>query len=330
MTARRLIPIIDGPWWDIGPKPDLGASLPAINETYGDEDPFKRNEPNDHHVFRAKDGTWQLWACVRRTPVGRLLVNWEADELTQSPWRLTGRLIRADRAAGESRVDWCGQEFLQSPFGVRHEGRWYLFYGGYATGHDPDGRPTDDYSLMENQVSLMLSDDGKQWERYRGPGGLSRVFEGPGAVRDQCIVRLGGTWYAYYAGHHDRDRRQGAIYGRTSRDLIHWSDWTIVEFNRADGETYLAESPAVVERGGAYYLFRTHGPRRGTYVFRSDDPLDFGRGVTSEESPHFVCRLDVIAPEIVADGASSEYITRIDHERDGYGIRMARLRWQEA
>jgi beta-xylosidase len=315
-------------WWLIGPKPKLADKLPMLVEDWDDWEEPHRCQPNDHTIYRSADGRWQLWACVRRTQVGRLLVNWDAASITDSPWRETGRIIRADREAGESQVDWRGQEFLQSPFVVRHEGTYYMFYGGYDTGVDPDGRPTTDYSLQEKQTCLMTSADGVHWTRHRDEQGRSRLFSGPGAVRDQCVMRHGDTWYIYYAGHHDRDRRKAGIYVRSSDDLLNWSDWSIAQFDTED-RSYIPESPFVVERDGYFYLFRTHGPEGGTYVFRSEDPMNFGRGdLTGRE----ICRLEgVIAPEIVVDGEGNEYISNIsvpDPEVRN-SIRLRRLEWME-
>jgi hypothetical protein len=324
-----LQPVPVGEWWTIATPPDL-PELPVLADDFAATPLARRNEPCDHCIYRAANGVWQLWACVRRSPVGRLLVNWESDELTRPNWRRTGRLIRADRSAGESIVDWHGHEFLQSPFVVRHEGRHYMFYGGYDSGVDSEGRPTKSYDLGEKQTCLMVSGDGVSWERYRGPSGRSRVFMGPGAVRDQCVARFGNQWHIYYAGHHDNDRSRAAIYGRTSEDLIRWSDWRIVEDNTADRRRFQPESPAAVERDGRYYLFRTHGPRHGTYVFASDDPLDFGHGAATEASPHFVCHLPVIAPEIVVDERGDEYLSRIDDPERGYAVRLCRLQWRES
>jgi hypothetical protein len=323
-----MTPVLEGDWWTIAQRPSLDQ-LPLLSHNYHTADNRGRNQPCDHCIYQAADGTWQLWACVRRTRVGRLLVNWESDELSRPQWRLSGRVIRADSSAGESMVDWQGEEFLQSPYVVKHDGRYFMFYGGYDTGVDADGAPTIDYGPAEKQTSLMLSDDGITWERYRNADGLSRVFAGPGAVRDQCVARFNGLWHMYYAGHHDRDRARSAIYGRTSTDLYHWSDWRIVESNTADRRHITPESPMVVQRDGRYYLFRTHGPRHGTYVFVSDDPLDFGHGHATESSPHFVTHLPVIAPEILTDEQGNEYISRIDDPVHGYCVRLCRLTWRE-
>ena len=325
------IPVPDYEWRQIAAKPDLDSRLPSLAEVYHGPDDFRCNQPNDHTIFRAADGSWHLWACVRRTKVGRLLVHWSADEFSQSPWRLCDDVIRCDRNAGESVVVWMGEEFLQSPFVVFEDGRYYMFYGGYDTGVDPDGNPTTDYSLQEKQTCLMTSPDGLSWTRHKDENGMSRVFVGPGAVRDQCLMKSGDTWYCYYAGHHDRDRSTSGIYVRTSKDLLDWSEYKIAQFDTNKGaKNYNPESPFVMERGGVFYMFRTHGRKGGTYVFRSDDPLDFGNG---DLTGRHLCRLPIIAPEIVVDRNGDEYISTIRvisqaYQATGdYGTWLCRLTW---
>lgn len=321
----KLGPVVDGDWWVIGPEPDL--RLLGLQPEPGDIQP---NQPNDHCIFQGADGTWHLWACVRGTKVGRILCHWEATELTQSPWRFTGEIIRADKAAGESMVEWRGQEFIQSPFVVKNKGKYYMFYGGYDTGFNAHGDKLDaglDYNKAEKQICLMTSPDGRSWTRHKDRNGFSRVFVGPGAVRDECVVRFDGTWYAYYCGHHSADRDTAGIYVRTSRDLIGFSDWRIAQYDprcKEGRRKWQAESPAVVKRGGYYYMFRTHGPdRSGTWVFRSEDPLNFGL-----KASELVTVLDVIAPEIIVDESGQEYISNIV-ENGVYGIRLARLKWEK-
>jgi hypothetical protein len=318
-----LQPVISGPWWMIGPEPDLSPFGLQPESIQG-----QPNQPNDHHVFQTDDGQWHLWACVRRTQAGRILCHWEGDSLIQSPWHLTGEIIRADKSAGESQVEWQNEEFLQSPYIVREKGLYYLFYGGYDTGLNAAGQPLDaaaDYNHAEKQICLMTSPDGRTWTRHRDKNGFSRVFSGPGAARDPCFVKFDSLWYCYYCGHHNGDRTCGAIYVRTSRDLIHWSDWQIAQYDKtSEGKKWLPESPAVVKREGVYYLFRTHGEKGGTYVFCSQDPKNFGQG---DVSSYFVTRLDVIAPEIIVDARGHEYITKIHDAEAGYGIQLAPLKW---
>jgi hypothetical protein len=56
---------------------------------------------------------WHLWACIRKTSVGRILYHWEGDSLTEGPWRCTDEIVRVDRAAGESLEDRDGEEWIQ-------------------------------------------------------------------------------------------------------------------------------------------------------------------------------------------------------------------------
>jgi len=319
----KMLPVIEGPWWVIAPEPDLTEL--GLQPTRGNVQP---NQPNDHYIFQTDDGKWHLWACVRLTAVGRILAHWEADSLTQSPWYWTGEIIRADKKAGESLIDWYNQEFIQSPFVVKNNETFFMVYGGYDTGLNPEGKPVNparNYNSAEKQICLMTSTDGREWVRHQNEQGFSRIFMGPGAARDPCIIRSGERWLIYYCGHHNWDRTCGAIYVRTSIDLIHWSDWKIAHYDKnSEHKSWLPESPAVVFRKGYYYLFRTHGPEGGTYIFRSRDPFNFGQGDVSD---HLVTRLEVIAPEIIVDEKGNEYISKIHDPEKGYGIQLARLRW---
>ncbi len=203
-----------------------------------------------------------------------------------------------------------------------------MFYGGYDSGLDADGDSTGlnpDYDTVEKQISLMLSDDGYDWQRHQNADGYSRVFVGPGAARDPCVRRFGDLWYCYYCGHHNRDRTCGAIYVRTSANLVQWSDWKIAHYDKShEGDRWLPESPHVVEHGGFYYLFRTHSDSGGTVIFRSDDPRNFGHGDVSDRA---VAWFDVIAPELFSDNAGNQYISKIYDPRRGWSIWLARLDW---
>jgi hypothetical protein len=327
MKRKKLKPVIEEPWWIIAPSPDFSEQLPHLNEIR----PYL-HEVNDHTVFQDADGVWHLWACVRHTPVGRCLANWHSKSLADSPWELTGQIIRCDRNAGESLVDWKGQEFLQSPHVVHHNGIWHMFYGGYDTGLIADGCSPDDYAAAEKQISLMTSPDGKNWKRHRNNEGKSRVFHGPGATRDEFVIRINGLWHMYYTGHLNCDVQREAILCRTSPDLLTWSDWTVVHY--ADENHRIrkgCESPLVIERGGYFYLFRSGGyvgdGNGSTSVFRSEDPLNFGNAGNPDD--WYVCNLPAHAPEVITDADGQDYITRIDNPANNYdGLRMARLRWE--
>jgi len=319
-VATHLRPVIDGPSWLIGPSPDLTELGPNA-----DGSP-PHHECVDHHIFQDASGVWQLWGCIRRTSVGRILYRWDADRLTDSPWRQTGEIIRVDPAAGESLNDRHGEEWIQSPFVVKERGQYFMFYGGHGTGADASGRPVErDDPRVACQMCLMTSPDGRQWTRHRDARGYSRLFVGPGETRDPCLLRVGGLWYLYHAGYHNDAREEAGFYARTSRDLLHWSDWTLVHQDPAYGAgPWNTECPHVVYRAGSFYLFRTVDYASATsHVFRSDDPLDFGVG---DASGKYVRPIAVAAPEIIVDDRGQEYITS-NHDLLG-GARIARLRWE--
>jgi hypothetical protein len=345
-TALR--PVLDGDPWLLGPSPSLAGLLPDP----GAGAPL--HQCVDHHVFQSRDGAansadvgaanstdvgaansadvgaWHLWGCIRGTSVGRILYHWEGDSLSQGPWRPTAEIVRVDRAAGESLDERDGEEWIQSPFVVRHDGTYYMFYGGHGTGLDARGRPVPrgDPS-MACQMCLMTSPDGRTWARHRSASprgaGYSRLFTGPGETRDPCLIRVGNAWHLYYAGYHDDDPEQAGFYVRTSADLLHWSDWRLVHQDRRYGPgRWDTECPHVVYRQGAYYLFRTEDYASArTHVFCSQDPFDFGIG---DAAGRYVGSIAVAAPEVIVDAGGAEYITS-NHDLRG-GTMICRLAWE--
>jgi hypothetical protein len=51
--AESLIPQIDGEWWPVASNPDLGQYT------------SDRQQPVDFAIWQARDGTWQIWSCIR-------------------------------------------------------------------------------------------------------------------------------------------------------------------------------------------------------------------------------------------------------------------------
>jgi hypothetical protein len=357
-SRGKLRPVLSGDWWLIGPSPGLSGPLAeaaltesrttdtgrllaqaiekGIDPSYldklraaGARNAHNRNEPVDHHIFRGPDGAWHLWGCVRRTHVGRVLYHWEADDLEQSPWTATGEIMRCDPAAGECIDDFGGEEWIQSPFFVHTDGTYYMFYGGHSTGRDAAGNPVDgsagDFGMFDAvcQMCLMTSPDGRSWTRHRNRQGFSRVFEGPGEVRDPCLIKIGDLWHLYYSGYEENPLRAGAIYVRTSPDLLTWSDYRVVHRDASfGGPTWTQECPHVVYRDGFYYLFVTENYYDAvTHVYRSKDPLDFGIEVRDER---YVGTIACAAPEIcVVDGR--EYVSS-NHD-PVLGTQMCQLEW---
>lgn len=312
---KKLRPVLDGEFWIIGENPELG-DLQGSGRWAGGAP----QECVDHHVFQSADGGWHLWGCIRHTAVNRLLYHWRSPELTTECWERTGEIVRVDRHAGEDLRTNPEQEAIQSPYVVRHDGLYYMFYGGGGTG--AGGEHKD----LVRQMCLLTSVNGRDWVRRLDEQGRSRLFEGPGQTRDPCVRNFGGFWHMYYAGNHGEGREEPGFYLRTSEDLIHWSDWKLVhqDLNYGAGH-YETECPHVVRRSGYYYLFRTANYAAArSHVFRSEDPTDFGIGDAAE---HYVGPFPVAAPEVIVDEEGQEYITS-NHDLEG-GTQMCRLRWEE-
>ena len=92
-AAHKLIPQIDGDWWQIAGNPNLG-------ELTGE-----KQQPVDFAIWQAEDGTWQLWSCIRQTKCGgktRLFHHWEGKALTDANWTPREIALRADPDVGET------------------------------------------------------------------------------------------------------------------------------------------------------------------------------------------------------------------------------------
>ncbi len=320
---RKLKPVLDGEYWLTAPCPDLRDILPAGENSlyHGGSLQGECNACVDHHIFRDNEGLWHQWACVRNTSVGRILYHWTAESLTDSPWTPTGEIIRCDHMRGES-VGGCAaarSEFIQSPFVLKHDGLFYMFYGGHTTLPEEPS-----VSVEACQMCLMTSEDGRDWKRYENSEKFSRLFAGPGEVRDPCVIKVGDVWHMYYAGFHSGDVLRTAFFVRTSEDLIHWGDWKIVHEDPKYGEgRWDTECPFVIYKESYYYLFRTKNYYTGeTCVFRSENPFDFGIGDASEK---FVCELYCAAPEIITDTEGAEYLSSSHNPQAGNYL--CRLKW---
>jgi len=332
--VRKLKPALDGDWRLIGRNPDMRGIIPGAEEFQaqweGDGERKEHNAAVDHHLFRGPDGAFHLWGCIRNTVVGRVLYHWETDDIETAPWRETGEVIRCDFDAGECIKDRGGKEWLQSPYFVHVDGTYYMFYGGHSSGLREDGSVIPDdtpedtrTSVTACQICLMTSSDGRSWERHRGATGSSRLFMGPGAVRDPCVIRVGDEWVCYYAGFSNEDLMQHAFYARTSKDLVTWSEYKMIHQDLSLASTrWATECPHVVFRDGYYYLFRTENYyEKKTHVFRSADPFDFGIGDASDK---YVGIFPAAAVEVYEiDG--QEYVTSSHDPRQGEF--MAKLTW---
>ena len=290
-AEKPAFPKIVGDPWILAGNPDLG----------GFSDP--QQEVTGFALWPAADGVWQLWATVRKTRVGgqgQILHRWEGAALGERGWKPRGTALLAEPRLGELPGG------LQSPFVVRDGARFVMFYG--------DGR----------HIASAASPDGEKFIRRVQPGPRTGLFdEGPKAnARDPMLLRIGGKWHGYYTA---QPTRRGAVYCRTSEDLVTWSESRLVATGgRAGAGPNSAEAPFVVEpQPGHFYLFRTqrYGVDAQKSVYHSRDPFDFG---INDDEGHFLGLLPLAAPELVQHGGQWFIASLLPTLK---GIRLARLEW---
>ncbi len=333
VTKRQLKPVLDGDWWLIGPSPDLKGVLPGAERWKGQYN--EHNAPVDHHIVQDIHGVWHLWGCVRSTATGRIFYHWKSDDILRSPWECTGEIIRIRSEYGESYGSSPGEgsserpdeECIQSPYFVKVDGTYYMFYGGGSA--LPTAAEAKEVGVAPGkgaagaQMCLMSSKDGVTWTRHRNADGNSRLFIGPGPTRDPCLIEIDGVWHLYYAGSHPGEIDRPVFWLRTSGDLLNWSAPEIVHEDLSYGAgRWDTECPFVVFRDGYYYLFRTEDYYKSlTHVFRSEDPTDFGIG---DASSKYVGVFPVAAPELYTiDG--HEYVS--SNHNPPLGTQMCRMKW---
>jgi len=268
-AAPPVEPRLAGDWWTIAADPDLGTL------TTPDQ------QPVDFGIWRAVDGTWQLWSCIRRTKEPgktRLFYRWEGANLTDPNWIPKGIALHADASLGET------EGGLQAPFVIQHADKFWMFYGDWVN------------------ICLATSSDGKIFTRHRNADGNPQL-RFPGTIdrlrntRDPMVIRNGSKWLCYYTAH---PNNRGADYARTSENLVDWSAERVVAAGGRTGSgSFSAECPFVVEPvRGHFYLFRTqaYGKDAQTTVYHSEDSLDFG---IDKDEQSYVITLPVAAPEII-------------------------------
>lgn len=284
------IPVIEEESWRICEAPNL--------DSLNGED-LSRQHVVDHGFIKNISGKWHLWACIRGTKIGRLLYGWEGESLEDGLWRPTGIKARADTLWGEQKSE---QESIQAPYFKEMDGKFYCFYNS-------------------NGIWMMTSADGANYQREKVKDGNNVLYQQGG--RDVMVMEDEGKYYAYSTI--TTVARDGWLWGfvivRTSTDLIHWGDYTIVsEGGRAGNGAVSAESPFVQKYQGYYYLFRASSISGTTFVYRSEDPYNFGVNNDSK----LITELPIKAPGIIYD-EGNWYISDL---ADFKGIKLSRLHWE--
>jgi hypothetical protein len=250
---------------------------------------------NDHTIVQAKDGSWHLFGIFHEEPMGddtevdfvhavateRDPAKWEEGAFQPAP--AASRIaLRADPSIGETH--------LWAPHVVAADGRWLMIYQG--GGRDPE----------RASMRLAESDDLYRWSR----ASAQPLFEDICVARDPMLVRRDGIWSLYYTRCESAARKASGVAHRTSRDLVHWSEPTMV-LSLGDGTAMpnsgYTESPFVFERGGYHYLSFTSYPIGwdATFVHRSRAPFAF------PDAP--LARLRAHAAEWVFDAKDRPYVT---------------------
>lgn len=286
-----LMPRVVGAWWTIATNPDLGEFSAATQQ------------PMDFSIWQAADGSWQLGACVRGTACGgegRLLWRWQSDSLNDEHWKSAGLLLQADTDAGETLGG------LQAPYVVYQSGQYHMVYGDWVN------------------ICYATGKDGKHFKRVLQTNGLSALFnEGKlNNTRDPMLFAHKGIFYMYYTGVVDD---VGAIYCRTSSDLMNWGSSSIVSRGGVGGSGPSDAECAFVTQADTselFYLFRWHSDGN-TAVFRSNNMLDFG----IDNDDRKIASLPVEVARIIQT-EQGMYISSL--KEDYTGIRLARFEWQEA
>lgn len=286
-----LVPQVDGDFWTVAGDPDLGKYTTP------------RQQPVDFGIWRAADGTWQLWSCVRGTAAPgktRLFYRWQGKNLEDKDWTPMGIALQADPNFGET------EGGVQDPFVLKEESTYYMFYGDWE------------------HISLAKSMDGKTFARQLMPNGVSGMFgEQIGSnTRDPMVIKIGDLYYCYYTAY---PNHQGADYVRTSKDKIHWSEPQKVAYGGSQGNgPYSAECPFVYyhKASGYYYLLRNqrYGENAQFAVYRSKNPLDFGK----DNDQYLVETMPYAAPEIIESDGQLYMAVLLPNLK---GIQIAKLKF---
>ncbi len=288
-----IYPAIDGDWWQVASTPDIGE--------YNSDG----QQPVDFGIWQAKDGSWQIWSCIRFANVPghtRLFYRWEGKNISDTHWQPMGIAMMSSPEYSEP------LNGLQAPHVVQYKGKYWMAYGDW------------------DNICFATSKEGKTFTHLINKERTNKtaaVFsEGPVVnTRDAMLLFTKDKWHCYYTAF---PVDQGYVYCRTSDNLTDWSDsFTVAYGGLAGNGRYSCECPFVVEAfPGSYILFRTqyYGPGAQTSVYFSKTPYNFG----IDDDSHYVTKLNVCAPEIVKV-KDQYYIAALNPNLDG--IRIARIKF---
>ncbi|TKG95591.1 hypothetical protein EYV94_09130 [Puteibacter caeruleilacunae] len=196
---------------------------------------------------------------------------------------------------------------------------------------DPSARPNEDLAIYAPYIvkkdnlyymiyspspfRLAVSKDLTNWE-VKG-----QLFADKSGERDPNILLYNGTYYLTYCSHK-------CVKLRTSKDLVNWSEAKTI----ISTPDYDPESPTLIYHNNTFYLFlcswdgnwdkkEIQGAyQHKTYVFQSDNPLNFG------EASKPLTTLQSHAPEIFQGEDGQWYMSSVEWPERGVSI--DRLNWK--
>lgn len=289
-----------------------GAFTRIYDPSVGESEPWY---VNDHTFIRDRDGLWHLIGITHEEPAapdGEVHLAHATALGLHGPWTKRPFATTADPRYHET--------VLWAPHVITHDDLYWMFVCA--------GGPKNAY-----RIHLLTSDDCFNWQRHPSNPLVVDGFE----ARDPMVRRIEDRWVMYYTATSEPSGGQFVVIATVSDDLVHWEGRRIVYTDALSG-TFggPTESPFVVERDGAFYLFI--GPDwdrltskleetgrfdqkgyRGTRVLASTDPFSF-------DLAHQVGFLDAHAVEVVVDADGSTWAS---HSGWGEGgVYLAPLRWE--
>lgn len=279
---------------------EAGPFVKIYDPSVGEKQPWYLN---DHCFIQGGDGTWHMFGITHPEPADPeheiYFAHATAKTLLQQPWDKQPFALQA--AAGPP---W-NESHLWAPDIVFSDGLYYMFYcaGG---------------EHAKYKIHLATSPDLRTWTRSpRNP----MVVDGFDA-RDPFLLRCRGKWVMYYCATSKPEGGQHVVAFVTSDHLLTWTNRGVAFADPSVG-TFggNTESPYVVQRGSAYYLFI--GPRGGydgTDVFVSADPFHWN---IADQVGH----LPAHAAEIVRDAQGRWFVSRAGWGRGG--LYLAPLIWHD-
>jgi len=283
------------------PLATCGTFVKVYDPSIGEKSPWYIN---DHCFIQARDGAWHMFGITRPEPARPMeeihLAHATAKTLRQQPWD------KQPFALDVARNPPWNEVHLWAPDVVFYDGLYYMYYCAGDKDH------------TKYKIHLATSPDLQTWTRSpKNP----MVVDGFDA-RDPFILRVNHQWVMYYTATSEPTRGHHVVACVTSDDLLTWTNRKIVFTDPSIGSgAGPTESPFVVQRGNAWYLFI--GPRGGydgTDMFVSHDPFHWN---LADKAGHFPAH----AAEVVQDTDGQWYISRAGWGKGG--LYLAPLTWHD-